>query len=404
MRETRVFCFFFAKKKAFLSSHRSRRSNQAERTSFPIAARAQPASLSNKAKRVLSLHSTTRVLPGVALCLLVTAAATALQFLETRLAGEAYLEALVLAILLGVAIRTAWTPGERWHTGIAFSAKFLLEVAVVLLGASVSARTVVALGPALLGGIVVVVAVAILTSYAISRALGLPQRLAILVACGNSICGNSAIAAVAPVIGADGDDIASSIAFTAVLGVVVVLVLPLLVPVLLLSLTQYGVLAGLTVYAVPQVLAATLPIGALSNQVGTVVKLVRVLMLGPVVLCLSLLTRQLRDEAAAPAPDVTSGDRPVRGRPALHEMVPWFIAGFLLVLALRSLGAIPAAMLPSIKTVASVLTTVSMAALGLGVDVRVVAKAGVRVTAAVTVSLVVLGVISLALIYLLRIA
>ena len=195
-----------------------------------------------------------------------------------------------MAILLGVVIRTAWTPGERWHPGIAFSAKILLEIAVVLLGASVSAATVLALGPALLGGIVATVAVGLVTSYAIGRALGLRQRMAILVACGNSICGNSAIAAVAPVIGADGDDVASSIAFTAVLGVIVVLLLPLLVPVLLLSLTQYGVLAGLTVYAVPQVLAATLPIGELSNQVGTVVKLVRVLMLGPVVLALSLLT------------------------------------------------------------------------------------------------------------------
>src|SRR4029077_9407774 len=95
------------------------------------------------------------------------------------------------------------------------------------------------------------------------------------------------------------DDIASSIAFTAVLGVVVVLGLPLLVPVLDLSLTQYGTLAGLTVYAVPHVLAATLPIGALSNQVGTVVKLVRVLMLGPVVLGLSLVASRLRGAAAA---------------------------------------------------------------------------------------------------------
>ena len=69
-------------------------------------------------------------------------------------------------------------------------------------------------------------------------------------------------------IGADDDDIASSISFTAVLGVIVVLTLPLLVPLLRLSLTQYGTLAGLTVYAVPQVLAATLPIGALSNQVA----------------------------------------------------------------------------------------------------------------------------------------
>ena len=343
------------------------------------------------------------MLPGLLLCVGVTALATALQRIEVRLAGEAYLEALVLAILLGVAIRTAWTPGDRWQPGVAFSAKILLEIAVVLLGAAVSARTVLALGPALLGGIVLVVAVAIATSYAIGRLIGLPQRMAILVACGNSICGNSAIAAVAPVIGADGDDIASSIAFTAVLGVIVVLLLPLLVPVLALSLTQYGVLAGLTVYAVPQVLAATLPIGAISNQVGTVVKLVRVLMLGPVVLGLSLLTRRLRDEADAATPGIIA-DRPRGGAPALHELVPWFIVGFLIVLAIRSFGLIPDTMVSPIKVVAALLTTVSMAALGLGVDIRVVARAGLRVTAAVTLSLVVLGGISLGLIRLLGVA
>ncbi len=342
-----------------------------------------------------------RLLPGVLLCLVVTAIAGALQAAEVWIAGQAYLEALVLAILLGVVIRTAWTPGPRWHPGVAFSAKILLEIAVVLLGASVSIRTVLALGPELLGGIVAVVAIAIATSYGICRALRLPQRMAILVACGNSICGNSAIAAIAPVIGADGDDIASSIAFTAVLGVVVVLLLPLLVPVLLLSLTQYGVLAGLTVYAVPQVLAATLPIGALSNQVGTVVKLVRVLMLGPVVLGLSLISRRLPPDPKAGLDETRIAKR---SGPALHELVPWFIVGFLLVLALRSLGLIPKAMLPPTKTAATLLTTVSMAALGLGVDIRVVAHAGLRVTAAVTLSLLVLGAISLGLIRLLGVA
>jgi uncharacterized membrane protein YadS len=112
----------------------------------------------------------------------------------------------------------------------------------------------VALGPILLIGIATIVAIALATSYALCRALGLPRRMSILLSCGNSICGNSAIAAVAPVIGAKPNDVASSIAFTAVLGVVVVLILPLFVPILELSLTQYGVLAGLTVYAVPQVL------------------------------------------------------------------------------------------------------------------------------------------------------
>jgi uncharacterized membrane protein YadS len=94
-------------------------------------------------------------------------------------------------------------------------------------------------------------------------------------------------------------------------------------------------MAGLTVYAVPQVLAATLPIGALSNQVGTVVKLVRVLMLGPVVLLMSVLAPKLREETDEPALQVTASDRPELGKPALHQLVPWFIVGFLVVAGLR---------------------------------------------------------------------
>ena len=327
--------------------------------------------------------------PGVALCAAVSAVATLIEKIEVYLAGQSYLEALVIAILLGVLVRTFWTPGPVWHPGINVSAKTLLEIAIVLLGASLSAGTVWALGPILLFGIVTIVAVAIATSYAICSALGLPPRMAILIACGNSICGNSAIVAVAPIIGATSDEVASSIAFTAVLGVVVVLTLPLLVPILELSLTQYGVLAGLTVYAVPQVLAATLPIGALSNQVGTVVKLVRVLMLGPVVLGLSLLTRRARRDGGAP-----------RGKwPAFQELVPWFILGFLFFALARSLGFIPGDLVRPLRMIAAVLTTIAMAALGLGVDVRTVAKAGPRVATAVTLSLVVLAIVSYALIH-----
>ena len=327
--------------------------------------------------------------PGVALCAAVSAVATLVEKIEVYFAGQSYLEALVIAILLGVLVRTLWAPGAIWRPGINFSAKTLLEIAIVLLGASLSASTVWALGPILLFGIVTIVAVSIASSYAICSAFGLPPRMCILIACGNSICGNSAIVAVAPIIGATSDEVASSIAFTAVLGVVVVLTLPLLVPILELSLTQYGVLAGLTVYAVPQVLAATLPIGALSNQVGTVVKLVRVLMLGPVVLGLSLLTRRARRDA----------DDAPRGKwPAFQELVPWFILGFLFFALARSLGFIPGDLVRPLRMIAAVLTTIAMAALGLGVDVRTVAKAGPRVATAVTVSLVVLAVISYALI------
>ena len=334
------------------------------------------------------LYHVPRVLPGLSICVAVAAIANLLQSIEVHFSGQPYFEALVLAIITGVVIRSIWRPGERWTPGIALSANFVLESAIVLLGASLSLSTVAALGPLLLGGIACVVAAAIGTSYFVSRILGLPKRMSILIACGNAICGNSAIAAVAPVIGANQEEIASSISFTAFLGVVVVLFLPFLVPILELSLTQYGVLAGLTVYAVPQVLAATAPIGAVSNQIGTIVKLVRVLMLGPVILGFTVLTGRAkfdRDEAGQP-------------RSRRQRLVPWFIAGFVLAFSARSLGLIPDQLLPVITRVAALLTTVAMVGLGLGVDVRIVARSGTRVSLAITVSLVALGLTSYALI------
>jgi uncharacterized integral membrane protein (TIGR00698 family) len=309
--------------------------------------------------------------------------------LEERWAGRAYLEALVIAILLGTVIRTFWSPSSRWQPGIAFSGKTLLELAVVLLGASISFAAVMQAGLGLVIGIAAVVFVAIGMSYGLCRLLGLPWRMGVLIACGNSICGNSAIAAVAPVIGAKSEDVAASIAFTAVLGVVVVLSLPLLVPLIGLSDMQYGVLAGLTVYAVPQVLAATIPVSIVSTQLGTLVKLVRVLMLGPVILLLSLGAGRAREGSA---------------NLSVARFVPWFITGFLILATLRSVGAIPETLLKGILPTATALTVVSMAALGLGVDLRVLTRVGGRVTLAVTLSLIALIIISLCLITLLGLA
>jgi len=239
-------------------------------------------------------HHILRLVPGIALSAAVTGTAVLLERAETALFGRAWLESLVLAILLGTLVRTLAKVPVSCEAGVRFSAKAVLELAVMLLGASVSAGAVAAHGLPLLGGIALAVVLAIVFSYAVGRLLRLPHEMAVLVACGNSICGNSAIAAVAPVIDADGSDVAASIAFTAVLGVVVVLMLPLLDRVLALTPLQYGVFTGMTVYAVPQVLAAAAPVSQASLQVGTLVKLMRVLMLGPVVLALALSRRRSR--------------------------------------------------------------------------------------------------------------
>lgn len=328
-----------------------------------------------------------KLLPGLGLTLAVTVAALGLEAVERAVFGAAWLEALVLAILLGTLVRSLFLSGPRWAEGVSFAAKYPLELAVVLLGASLGIGTVLAVGPGLLVGIAGVVAVAIGASFLIGRLLSLPPRMALLVACGNSICGNSAIAAVAPVIDADGEDVAAAIAFTAVFGIVVVLGLPLLGIALGMSPLAYGAFAGLTVYAVPQVIAAAAPLGAAAVQMGTLVKLVRVSLLGPVCLVLALVAPRLGGRL----PET------VARRPRLGQVLPWFVLGFFALVLCRSAGLVPDAALGPVGHVATLLTVFAMAALGLGADLRLLARAGARVSAAVLLSLVGLAVVSFGL-------
>lgn len=321
-----------------------------------------------------------RLAPGVLLSAAVAAAAFGLQHVEANLFGRAWVEGLVLAILGGAVLRLFWAPSSLWTPGVAFSAKTLLEVAVALLGATVSGAAVMALGPVMLLAVVGVVILAVLGGYALGRAFGLPPAMALLVACGNAICGNSAIAAVAPVIEAEGEDVAAAIGFTAVLGIAVVLLVPAVGALMGYDATRVGVLAGLTVYAVPQVLAAAAPAGLAAIQTGAVVKLVRVLMLGPICLTLGLM-RSKKSETG-------------RG-PKLHHMAPWFILVFLALLGLRSAGMIPEAALPHLQSGVTAMTLIAMAALGLTVDPRAVVRAGPRVAAVAALSALMIGALAL---------
>ncbi|APO79590.1 hypothetical protein AM571_PC01860 (plasmid) [Rhizobium etli 8C-3] len=326
-------------------------------------------------------------LPGFVLCAAIALAAHLAEQLQMMILGVHWIEGLVFAILVGIAVRSSVCLPQSFIPGIQFAAKTLLEIAVVLLGASLSVPAVRQAGLPLVGGIAILVALSLATGFLIGRLLGLSNCQATLVACGNSICGNSAIAAAAPVIGAKPDDIAASIAFTALLGVAAVLTLPLLPMLFGLNAVQYGVFAGLTAYAVPQVLAATASAGAVSTQVGTLVKLIRVMMLGPVILVLGAIHgRRLGGPAVS-----------------LRHILPWFIIGFAAMAALRSLNAIPASLLSGMSTVSTGFTVTAMAALGLSVDIRSSVKTGSRVLAVAALSLFALAALGFCLIRVLKI-
>jgi uncharacterized membrane protein YadS len=145
------------------------------------------------------------------------------------------------------------------------------------------------------------------------------------------------------------------------------------------------VLAGLTVYAVPQVLAAAFAVSALSGQVATVVKLARVLMLGPVVLFFAL--RAQRTSAGGGGARIT-----------FRNLVPWFVLGFIVLAMLRSTNVIAAPQANMAKLIAGWLTIAAMAGLGLSVDVGAIKAVGGRVVLAVGGSLVTLIALAVVLI------
>jgi uncharacterized integral membrane protein (TIGR00698 family) len=321
--------------------------------------------------------------PGLALVLAVSVAAWFAELALTAVVGHATLEAIVLAILIGAVVRAFWTPPSRFAPGIALAAGLLLEISIVLLGFGADLQQFVKAGLPLVASIVGVVAAAIVTGVVIGRSLGLSPVHALLVACGNAICGNSAIAALAPVLGARKDEVASAIAYTAVLGVVVILGLPLLAPLFGLNDYQYGIMAGLTVYAVPQVIAAAYPVSVLAGQTATLVKLVRVLMLGPLVILFSLRRRR--------------GEVSIK-KASIGELLPWFVVGFMIAGTLRSVGAVSVPLADSARDAARALTVLAMAALGLNVDIGAIRKVGPKVALTVTGSLVVMVTIALAIV------
>lgn len=290
---------------------------------------------------------------------------------------------LVLAILLGMFVRAALGAREAIEPGVNFAAKDVLEVAVVLLGASVNLAMLQSAGLPLALGLLAFVGIALVGGILIGRAFGVSPSLGVLIAAGNAICGNSAIAAVAPSIGARREDTASAIAFTALLGMVAVLALPLLMQPLGLTHEQFGVLAGSTVYAVPQVLAAAYPVSDAAGEMATLVKLTRVLLLGPMVLLIAAWWRRTHADAAT--------------RQAPRVGLPWFIVGFALLAVLRAAGALSVANAELAAEGAHRLTLAAMAGLGLSVDLREVRRVGAKAALTALTGLLLLVILGLGL-------
>lgn len=269
---------------------------------------------------------------------------------------------MILAIVIGIAVHNLLGTPAVAKAGVKFSLRRILRAAIVLLGLQLTAVQVVEVGPA---GIAVIalslVATFVFTAY-LGKLIGVDAKLAELIAAGTLICGASAVIAANTVTRAPDEDVAYAVACVTVFGSIAMFLYPLMPAALGLDAHSYGLWAGASIHEVAQVVAAAYQEGQAAGEFGTIAKLTRVMMLAPVILVLGLLVRRrdcTREKGARPP-------------------VPWFVLGFIAMIAVNSLITIP----PELKTVLVGMTTfllsMALAAMGLETDIARLRAKGLR--------------------------
>ncbi|TDT80247.1 putative integral membrane protein (TIGR00698 family) [Arthrobacter sp. AG258] len=320
--------------------------------------------------------------------LLTAAAAVAAAFLVHGLVPA--LPAMTVAVVLGVLAANlpgsgAWTAGPA-RPGLDFAGKHLMRGGIVVLGLKVSVMDVLGLGWPALVLIVGVVAASFGGTYAICRLFRLPPVTSLLVATGFSICGASAIGAMAAVRRIRHADTVLPVALVTLCGTLAIGVLPLLSHPLGLSAAVFGAWTGASVHDVGQVVATAQTAGTAALAIAVVVKLTRVLLLAPVA---ALAGAHHRSGARPPAgPDGSTAKRP--------PLVPLFVLGFVAMVALRSTGWLGPGWLEAGATLQDILLGAALFGLGSAVRIRTLLHTGGPALLAALASWLLIAVLGLA--------
>lgn len=224
---------------------------------------------------------------GVLLCLVIAVPAWFLgQALEV-VGGP------VFAILIGMVIAAFWKEKGGFTKGITFTSKKILQYAVILLGFGLNLGTVISVGKTSLPVIITTIATSLVVSFVLCKALRIPGKISVLVGVGSSICGGSAVAATAPVIEADDEEIAQAISVIFLFNIIAALIFPTLGGLLGLSNEGFALFAGTAINDTSSVTAAASSwdsiygSGTAVLDAATIVKLTRTLAIIPITLVLA---------------------------------------------------------------------------------------------------------------------
>lgn len=279
------------------------------------------------------------------------------------------LSPLVVGIILGMLYANSLRNNlpDTWVPGITFSSKRILRFGIILYGFKLSFQDVVAVGfPAIVIDAIVVV-LTILLGVFVGRLLKMDRSIALLTACGSAICGAAAVMGVDGAIRPKPYKTAVAVATVVIFGTLSMFLYPILYRAGIFNLPadQMGIFAGATIHEVAHVVGAGNAMGAAISDSAIIVKMIRVMMLVPVLLVIAFIV----------AKDVASR---ADGNGKTKISVPWFAILFLVVIGFNSLDLLPGNIVEFINTLDTFLLTMAMTALGAETSIDKFKKAGFK--------------------------
>lgn len=312
-----------------------------------------------------------KLLPGILISVLIAVVAT---FIESLLPIHV-VGASVIAMFIGMLINHFLKDAKVLKSGVKFTSKKILKFAIILLGLSLNINTIFKVGQMSLLVMVFTLLTCFGGGYFIGRALKLNWKLSNLISAGTGICGGSAIAAIAPTIEADNNDVVYAMSATFLFDMAMILLFPIMGRALGMTDEAFGLWAGTAVNDTSSVVATGYAFSEGAGDFATMVKLTRTLSIIPTVVIFAFINLALKRKEAKK--NNLDGSQ-LTAKFSIVKIFPWFILGFVAMSLIASVVSIPAVVVSGSKSVSKFLMVCALAAIGLNTSFSSMKKSGIR--------------------------
>ena len=312
-----------------------------------------------------------KTLPGIGISLVIAILALWIESLfPIHIIG-----ASVIAMFIGMALNCFLSKTDVFNLGATFTSKKILKFAIILLGLSLNINTIFEVGKMSLLVMVFTLLTCFGGGYLIGKALKLNWKLSNLISAGTGICGGSAIAAIAPTIDADNNDVAYAMSATFLFDMAMILLFPIIGRALGMTDMAFGLWAGTAVNDTSSVVATGYAFSESAGDFATMVKLTRTLSIIPTVLVFAFINLNLKRKEAK-----LNGlnESELKAKFSIKKIFPWFIVVFVVMSIVASIFSIPSGVLVQTKAASKFLMVAALAAIGLNTSFSNIKKSGIR--------------------------